>query len=130
MLTDQETSKLKGFLGLCHRAGQVILGQDACVEAVRSKTAAVVLLDDSSTEVSKKRFRNSCTSHHVPLYGVPGGLIAQATGKDGRMVAAIRRGTMASRLEELMADQTAADDGQPTSWKNESADIAGVQAVK
>ena len=129
-MTDQETIKIKGFLGLCYRAGQVILGQDACVDAVRRKTVAIVLLDDSSTEVSKKRFRNSCTSHHVPLYGVTEGLIGQATGKDGRMVAAVRQGTMARKLIELMANQTVTDDGQRTGWKNESANIAGVQAVK
>jgi len=129
-LTDQETIKIKGFLGLCCRAGQVILGQDACVDAIRRKTVAVVLLDDSSTEVSKKRFRNSCTSHHVPLYGVSRGLIGQATGKNGRMVAAIRQGTMANKLMELMAEQTVTANRQSTGWKNESANIAGVQAVK
>ncbi|MFH1513200.1 MAG: ribosomal L7Ae/L30e/S12e/Gadd45 family protein, partial [Bacillota bacterium] len=100
-MTEQEARKLKGFLGLCQRAGQVILGQDACVDAVRRKTAALVLLDVSSTDVSKKRFRNACLSHHVPLYGVPRGLIAQALGKDGRMAAAIRQGTMAEKLKQL-----------------------------
>ena len=34
-MTELEIKKLKGFLGLCYRAGQVILGQDACVDAVR-----------------------------------------------------------------------------------------------
>lgn len=123
-MTEQEAMKLRGFLGLCHRAGQVILGQDACVEAVRKQTAAVVLLDDSSTEVSRKRFRNACFSHHVPLYGVPCGLIGRATGKDGRMAAAIRHGTMAQKLTELVEKQSTMN------GTNESADIAGVQAVK
>ena len=128
-MTEQQTGKIKGFLGLCYRAGQVILGQDACVEAVRKKTAALVLLDDSSTEVSKKRFRNACFSHHVPLYGVPQGLIGLAIGKDGRMAAAIRHGTMAVKLEELMGNRLVQDDSQGLNLTNERADIAGVQAV-
>jgi len=127
-LTEQEAGKIKGFLGLCCRAGQVIFGQDACVDAIRKKTAAIVLIDDSSTEGSKKRFRNACFSHHVPLYGLPEGFIAQATGRDGRRAAAIRHGTMAGKLEELMGKQPMAENRQSNT--NESADIAGVQAVK
>ena len=125
-MTDQETTRLKGFLGLCHRAGQVILGQDACVNAVRGESAAVVLMDESSTEVSKKRFRNACFSHHVPLHSVPKGLIAGALGKDGRMAAAIRQGTMARRLIELLPRETIMD--QPINSIQDHADNAGVQA--
>ena len=101
-MTQQETAKLKGFLGLCHRAGQVILGQDACVDAVRRQITALLLVDASSTETSQKRFRNACRSHHVPLYSLPENLIAGALGKDGAKAAAIRRGTMAEKLRELL----------------------------
>lgn len=125
-MTRQETEKLRGFLGLCHRAGQVILGQDACVDAVRKQMAALLLLDLGSTETSKKRFRNACQSHHVPLYGLPEGLIAGALGRDGVKAAAIRRGTMAGKLRELLPVETIIDDERTNN--NERADIAGVQA--
>jgi ribosomal protein L7Ae-like RNA K-turn-binding protein len=127
-LTERETVKLKGFLGLCRRAGQVILGQDACVDAVRRQEAALVLVDSGSTETSKKRFRNACFSHRVPLYGVPEGLIAQALGKNGAMAAAVRRGTMALRLQELLPEEILYGE-RPLNSDNERADIAGVQAV-
>jgi ribosomal protein L7Ae-like RNA K-turn-binding protein len=127
-LTEREAMKIRGFLGLCYRAGQVILGQDACVEAIRRKAAALILLDESSTDVSKKRFRNACLSHHVPLYGVPEGLIAQALGKDGRMAAAVRPGTMAQKLKELVQHETMTDEPTGNRPNDESADIAGVQA--
>jgi ribosomal protein L7Ae-like RNA K-turn-binding protein len=127
-VTEQETIKLKGFLGLCYRAGQVILGQDACVEAVRRNQAALVLLDETSTDVSRKRFSNACTSHRVPLYGVPGGLIAQALGKEGRMAAAVRPGTMAQKLQGLIREESMTDCHSETNLTNESANIAGVRA--
>jgi ribosomal protein L7Ae-like RNA K-turn-binding protein len=125
-LTKTESAKLKGFLGLCRRAGQVILGQDACVDAVRRNTAAVVLLDESSSESSQKRFRNTCTSHHVPLISVPEDMIAQALGKDGRMAAAIRQGTMAQKIIGLAAEKPMTDD--PMNTENKHGNIAGVQA--
>lgn len=120
--------KLKGFLGLCQRAGQVILGQDACVDAVRRNQAALVVLDEGSSDVSKKRFRNACTSHHVPLYAAPRDLIAQALGKENRMAVAVRPGTMAQKLKELARD-TMLTDGKPeTDSIEDSANIAGVRA--
>lgn len=126
-MTERELGKLRGFLGLCHRAGQVILGQDACVDAVRGETAALLLLDGGSTETSKKRFRNACYSHHVPLYGVPEGLIAGALGRSGAMAAAVRKGTMAAKLKELLAGGAVTQSQQPD-YPNDRADIAGVQA--
>lgn len=127
-MTQQEANKLKGFLGLCYRAGQIVLGQDACVNAVRKHLVALVLLDETSTDVSRKRFRNACTSHHVPLYGVPDGLIAQALGKEGRMAAAVRPGTMAQKLQGLIREESMTDCHLETNPTNESANIAGVRA--
>ncbi len=126
-MTEREWGKLRGFLGLCHRAGQVILGQDAIVDAVRKKSTALVLLDVSSTETSHKRFRNACYSHHVPLYGVPEGLIAGALGRSGAMAAAVRQGTMAGKLRELVPDEAVIKQ-QQNNDTNDRADIAGVQA--
>ncbi|HPJ01526.1 MAG TPA: ribosomal L7Ae/L30e/S12e/Gadd45 family protein [Candidatus Limiplasma sp.] len=126
-MTERDWGKIRGFLGLCHRAGQVILGQDACVDAIRKESAALVLLDESSTQTSTKRFRNACHSHGVPLYGVPEGLIAGALGRSGAMAAAVRRGTMAGKLKELLPND-AVIQNQQLNYPNDRADIAGVQA--
>ncbi|MBN1776978.1 MAG: 50S ribosomal protein L7ae [Clostridiales bacterium] len=126
-MTEQETARIKGFLGLCHRAGQVVLGQDACLGAVRKKSAALALLDESSSEPSKKRFRNACESHRVPLYLVPEGLIDGALGKSGAMTAVVRRGAMAQKLSELLPKEAIINTQQPTNH-NDHADFAGVQA--
>ena len=104
-MTDATLASVQGFLGLCGRAGQAVLGQEACVEAVRSETVAVVLLDESSSPASLKRFTDSCATHHVPLYGMPAGFIARAVGKDGRMSVALKRGGMAKRMMELLRQE-------------------------
>ena len=126
-MTEQQTAQIRGFLGLCRRAGQVILGQDACVDAIRRETAALALLDLSSSEPSKKRLRSACESHNVPLYGMPEGLIAGVLGKSGVMAAAVKRGTMANKLSELLSNNAETDD-QRSINHNDHADIAGVQA--
>lgn len=135
-MTENTSRQVKGFLGLCGRAGQVTLGQDACVQAIRTETAALVLMDDSSAPTTRKRFTDSCTSHSVPLYGVPPGLISQALGKDGRMTVTVKAGKMARKLLELLREETPLA-GAPSSQGEvdphsqiSNADIAGVQAVQ
>ena len=135
-MTEQTLHQLKGILGLCGRAGQITLGQDACVDAVRSETAALVLMDESSAPTTRKRFSDSCASHHVPLYSAPSGMIAQALGKDGRMTVAVKRGRMARKLLELLRDDVplsgiASSQSEPDPHsQNTSANNAGVQAVQ
>ena len=134
-MTEQTLHQLRGFLGICGRAGQVTMGQDACVDAVRAESAALVFMDEGCAPTTRKRFSDSCASHKVPLYGVPGGFIAQALGKDGRMTVTVKRGRMAQKLFELLKDETPLS-GAKSSVGHEpdphshnlSADNAGVQA--
>ncbi len=104
-MTATEWQRLKGFLGLCARAGETVLGQDACVDAVRRETAAVVLMDERSAQNTRKRFLDSCANHHVPLYSIPAEMITQAVGKEGRMTVAIKRGKMADKLLLLLGGE-------------------------
>ena len=136
-MTEQTLHQLRGFLGICGRAGQVTMGQDACVDAVRAESAALVFMDEGCAPTTRKRFSDSCASHKVPLYGVPSGFIAQALGKDGRMTVTVKRGRMAQKLFELLKDETplsgakssVGHEPDPHS-QNSSADNAGVQAVQ
>lgn len=135
-MTEQTLQRLSGFLGLCGRAGQVTMGQDACVAAVRAETAAIVLLDAGSSAATQKRFTDSCTSHRIPLYSVPPGMISQALGKDGRMTVTVKRGRMAQKLFTLLTDETplagfdTGQDGPDPHSQISSAEHAGVQAVQ
>ena len=133
-MTEQTLHQLRGFLGLCGRAGQVTMGQDACVDAVRAENAALVLMDESSAPTTRKRFSDSCASHRVPLYSVPKGFIAQALGKDGRMTVTVKRGRMAQKLLELLREEiplsgiTAREHEPHPPSHNISSDHARVQA--
>ncbi len=115
-MTEAALNRITGFLGLCQRAGQTTLGQDACVDAVRRETAAVLLMDAGSGPTTRKRFSDACASHRVPLYGVPAGTIARALGRSGRMTVAVARGRMAQQLLELLREERplAGADADPT----------------
>ena len=105
-MTQAQTEKAVGFLGLCARAGQLTTGQESCVAAIRGGGVALALVDESSSENTLKRFRDSCESHGVPLRLVPSGVIGQAIGKPSRMAATIAHGPMAKKLLSLFPHDT------------------------
>ena len=105
-MTVEKAVQINGFLGLCTRAGQLVFGQDACVNAVRKRQVALVLLDASCSENTRKRLVDACRSHEIPLYSVEEDGIDRAVGKEGRKVAAIKKGGMGEKMLSLFQGET------------------------
>jgi len=92
---------LHGLIGFSVRAGQLISGQEACLAAVRTGKAALVLVDAGSSENTQKRFRDASQYHQVTLHLMPPEAIARATGKP-RMVVAMPHGALAERARAVI----------------------------
>ena len=61
--------KISGILGLCRRAGRLVLGFDITAEAIAKKTACLVLLakDASPRKLPKQRRKQGFRCGHCPL---------------------------------------------------------------
>lgn len=94
-------AKVAGLLGMAMRIGIVITGEDACVDKIRKKQAAIVLVDEDASENATKRYTNACFSHQAQMATLPKGMLARAIGKDGRMALVITKHDLASKLIEL-----------------------------
>ena len=94
-------NRMLNMLGLCMRAGKIISGEKACVQAVRAGGACVVVLDKAAAKNATKAVTDACTYHEVPLIFAPEGELGFAIGKPGRMVAAITDPSMAERIIQL-----------------------------
>ena len=90
--------KLKGLIGLCRRAGQLSLGTDTVLRQLKSGRCAVVLLDEGAALNTKKRVLEAAEAAKTPLRTVPEGMIDLAAGQSGRMVAAVREGSLATQI--------------------------------
>ena len=91
-----------GMLGLCARAGKLITGEKACVQAVRSGAACAVLLDGAASENAVKAVTNACSTHGVPLGRTGAFELGEAIGRPSRMAAAITDAGMAARVMALI----------------------------
>lgn len=57
--------KLLGLLGLAKRAGKIAQGTPSCQDAVRKKTAMLVILAGDASENTKKAISNSCKFYNT-----------------------------------------------------------------
>ena len=89
------------MLGLCMRAGKLLSGEKACVQAVRMGGACAVVLDKAAAKNATKAVTDACEWHEVPLILAPENELGYAIGKPGRMVAAITDPSFADRILQL-----------------------------
>ena len=110
---------VSGLLGLASRAGQIILGADLALREIKGGRAALVLLDAGASEGTKKKLLDACSYRGVPAHMLPAGEISRACGRDGRMAAAVKKGKLCQRIQELLEgekDHAGADEapGSPS----------------
>ena len=94
--------RMLNMLGLCTRAGKIISGEKACVQAIRTGAACAVVLDQGAAKNATKAVTDACSYHEVPLIFAPEDELGFAIGKPGRMVAAITDPSMAGRILEYL----------------------------
>ena len=104
-MNEQIENRVIGFLGLCMRAGRIVSGQEACVDLIRRQEAALVLLDGSASENTKKRIIDACHSHGAPGWILSENALGEAIGKRGRMVIALKDDGMARNLLSMLEGQ-------------------------
>ena len=93
--------RMLNMLGLCMRAGKLMSGEKACVQAIRSGSACAVVLDRAAAKNAVKAVTDACSWHEVPLILAPENELGYAIGKPGRMVAAITDPSFADRILQL-----------------------------
>ena len=94
-------SRALNMLGLCARAGKLVTGEKAVVQAVRAETCFAAVLDGGVAGNGEKAVTQACETHGVPLLRTAPEELGSAIGKPGRMAAAVTDAGMAKRIIEL-----------------------------
>ena len=93
--------RMLNMLGLCARAGRLVTGEKACVQAIRAGGAHAALLDGAASANAVKAVGQACRTHGVPLVRTGEYELGDAIGKPGRMAAGVTDAKMAQRIIEL-----------------------------
>lgn len=97
--------RLNGLLGLTCRAGQMILGGDLALRAVRADQAMMVLLDVNASEGTKKKLRDACAFRQLPCFELEAGVLGRSCGQPDRIAAAVKPGSLGKQIEMLLSNE-------------------------
>ncbi|WP_408608004.1 L7Ae/L30e/S12e/Gadd45 family ribosomal protein [Butyrivibrio hungatei] len=103
-----DSNKIYSMLGLCMRAGKLKSGEFACLEAIRKKTAVLVIVSEDASDNTKKQFRDKCSYYNVPIYffGNKDDL-GHAIGKDVRTSLAVTdQGLAKTLIKDLLLEKS------------------------
>lgn len=94
-------NKAYGMIGMAMKAGKVASGEFATEKAVKAGKAALVIVSETASENTKKKFRNMCDYYKVPLYffGEKEEL-GHAIGKEFRASLAVLDAGLAKAIEK------------------------------
>lgn len=101
-----ESAKILGLLGLCARAGRLVLGTPMICESLKAKKEILmVLMAEGVSENTRKRLSDRCGFYGVRLESVKvtTAELAHALGKSGELAAVgVTDPNFASGLEKLL----------------------------
>ncbi|MCR5157228.1 MAG: ribosomal L7Ae/L30e/S12e/Gadd45 family protein [Butyrivibrio sp.] len=102
-----DQNKIYSLLGLCMKSGKLKSGEFATMEAIRKKTAYLVIVSEDASDNTRKQFSDKCKYYNVPIvfFGDMESL-GHAIGKDVRTSLAITDlGLSESLRKNLLAEE-------------------------
>ena len=98
--------KISGMLGLCRRAGRLVLGFDITAEAVAKKTACLVLTAKDASPRTVREITKTAQEAGLPVRTLPLTMdeIGYAVAKRAGVLAVCDSG-FANRIDELLSQR-------------------------
>ena len=87
-----------GLLGLAMRAGKLTLGDQGCLDVIRSDKAALILIDEGVSPGTLKKFRDASAFHHVEMVMLKAGQLGRSVGKPNRRTAVVQDAKLAEGI--------------------------------
>lgn len=100
-MPSNETNALN-LLGLAMRAGQVVSGDDLCEKEIRAGKIALALIDEAVSNNTREKYTVLCSAKAIPLRQIHAEALGSAIGKANRMIVAVRKGPLASKINTLL----------------------------
>jgi ribosomal protein L7Ae-like RNA K-turn-binding protein len=105
--TDSPRSRALQWIGLGVRARKAVVGGDAVMKAIRSKSATlVVVAADTGTNMAKK-YRDKCAFYQVPLYvAFSRTELGSACGRGQTAAVAFTDAGFAAKMRQLVGENS------------------------
>lgn len=83
--------RICGLLGLATRAGKIVFGTEACIQAIEKNKIKLVIIATDAAERTKMNFKNICTDKNIPIEEcLKTEEMSKAIGKNNKVVVGIK----------------------------------------
>lgn len=98
-------NRILAMVGMAMKAGKVVSGEFSTEKAVKEGKAFLVIVSESASDNTKKKFRNMCTFYEVPMYiyGTKEEL-GHSMGKEFRASLAVTDDGFAKSIEKRLVE--------------------------
>jgi ribosomal protein L7Ae-like RNA K-turn-binding protein len=95
------------WIGLAVRARKVVVGADAVMKAIRSKTATLVVVAVDTGANMAKKYRDKCAFYQIPMLVAFSRLeLGSACGKGQTVAVAFTDAGFAAKMKELFGENS------------------------
>ena len=83
--------KICGLLGLATRAGKIVFGTEACMQAIEKNKIKLVIIATDAAERTKMNFSSICNSKKIPIFEyLNSEEMSKAIGKTNKVILGIK----------------------------------------
>lgn len=101
----QTANKIAGMIGLAVRAGQAIIGSEMSLKEIRNDKVSLVILDNSCSENSLKKFSDACEFHNVKLCILPSIGFQSVLKNKGSIVVSLKSNSFRDAIVKIIETQ-------------------------
>ena len=95
--------KICGLLGLATKAGKIIAGTDACIEAIEKKSIFLILLAQDASERTKNLFYQKAKDYQITVIDkLTMESLSRAIGKQNKAVVGVKEKGFAQAMEQVV----------------------------
>ena len=94
-------NKTLGLIGLSAKAGKIVFGTEACIEAMQNKKIKLLIVSIEASEKSKKNFKYYTEKYNIPIvfYETIENL-SKSIGKKNKVVIGIKDQNLANEIQK------------------------------
>ena len=95
--------KILGLLGISAKAGKIVSGTDACIQAIEKRKIKLIIVSDEASDKTKKNFEYICNKYNtkMKIFETIENL-SKAIGKKNRAVLGIKDINLSNEIEKII----------------------------
>lgn len=92
-----------GLLGICTKAGKIVFGSEATLEAIQKRKVKLVIVAEDAAERTKRNFESICTQKEITCINF-GKIdeISKAIGKENKALLGIKDKNLSNEIMKII----------------------------